>query len=243
MKPNSTAAAACTHREVSKPVSESKRQRAQRTRADESRRRRDSDEASNGTRAETDRRPLALEAVVPEHPGEAANARREVGDDARLRRAEVRRKGGAAVEPEPAKPEEDRAEHDVGRIVGLVGEAFSAVAPTLAEVDGNGKRRGTGRDVDRCASGEVKATHDEGPAVGVPRPARDRIVNDGRPDESKHDRWAEPCAFCDGTECNHGRDGREHQLEDAERDGGNARAANRWLFQYTLETEILCGGE
>ena len=135
MKPNSTAAAACTHAEVSKHVSESERQRAQRTRADESRRRRDSDEASNGTRAEADRRPLALEAVVPEHPGEATDARSEVGDDARLRRAEVRSERRAAVEPEPAEPEEDRAEHDVGRVVGLVRQALSAISAALAEVD------------------------------------------------------------------------------------------------------------
>ena len=203
MKPNSTAAAACTHTEVSKHVSESGRQRAQRTRADESRRRRDSDEASNGTRAEPDRRPLALEAVVPEHPSEAADARREVGDDARLRCAEVRCEGRAAVEAEPAEPEEDRAQHDIGRVVGLVRQALCAIPAALAEVDGDGECGGSGGDVDGSSTGKVEPAEDEGPAVGVPCPAGDGVVHDGRPDEDEDHYGAKLAPFGDGANGEH----------------------------------------
>ena len=132
MKPNSTAAAACTHTEVSKRVGESDRQQLGRTRADETGRGGDGDQAGDGARAEADSRPLALETVVPEHPGETTHARSQVGDDARLDGAEVRGEGGAAVEPEPPEPEEDRAEDDIGRVVGLVRETLGTVPATLA---------------------------------------------------------------------------------------------------------------
>jgi hypothetical protein len=69
--------------------------------ADEAARGRDRDEAGDGARAEADGGPLALEAPVPEHPRQPADARGEVGDDARLRGAEVGGKGRAAVEAEP----------------------------------------------------------------------------------------------------------------------------------------------
>ena len=42
--------------------------------------------------------------------------------------------------------------------MGLVSELLGSVTTTLSKVDGNRKRSGTGRDVDRGSTGEVEAT-------------------------------------------------------------------------------------
>ena len=62
--------------------------------------------------------------------------------------AEVGTESGAAVEPEPAEPEEDCAEDDVRDVVGLVGEALGSVAAALGEVEGDGEGSGSRGDVD-----------------------------------------------------------------------------------------------
>lgn len=164
--------------------------------------------------------------TYPEHPREATDRRSQVGDDARLHSAEVGRQSRSSVEAEPTEPEEDRAKHDVGRVVRLVRESLSAIAPTLAEVDGDSERRGTGGDVDGCATGEVKAAHDECPSIRIPRPASNGVVDECRPQEGEHNRGPETSALSDCAKCEYGGDGGEHQLEDTERDGGNTRAAN-----------------
>ena len=136
---------------------------------------RNRDKTRDGTRAETDCGPLALETVVPEHPGQTADAGSEVGDDASLGGTEVGAERGSAIEAEPSEPEEDRAENDVGRVVGLVRKALGTVATALAEVDGNRERGGTGADVHGRATGEVKTSQLVGPTVRVPSPACDRV--------------------------------------------------------------------
>lgn len=37
------------------------------------------------------------------------------------------------------------------------------------------------------------------------------------------------------------RDGREHKLEDAERDGRDACAPHGWFLQHALQAEVFCG--
>ena len=142
--------------------------------------------------------------TYPEHPSQAADGGSEVGHDARLHSTQVRRECGAAVESEPAEPEEHRAKHDVGRVVGLVREALSAVSTALTEVDGDCKRGGSGRDVDGSSTGEVEAAKDEGPAVGVPRPAGDGVVYDGRPDEDENHNRTKTTALSNSTDGEHG---------------------------------------
>jgi len=102
-------------------------------RPDEARGRSDSDEARDSARAESHGRELAFIAVVHQHPSESSDRRSEVGNDAGHGSAKRRRRIGATIETEPAKPEKDCAEDDVGDIVGL--EFFDAVAATLAEDD------------------------------------------------------------------------------------------------------------
>ena len=67
---------------------------------------------------------------------------------------------------------------------------------------------------------EVEPAHDEDPPVRVPRPARDRIVNDGGPDENEDEHRTESPALRDGADSENGRDGGKHELIDAEDDGG-----------------------
>lgn len=84
--------------------------------------------------------------------GESTKNAETYGDDHGVDGAEVGRTGRAAVESKPAKPEEDGAEDDVRDRVGLVGEPLGAVPPPLAEVESDGKRGRSRRDVDRGAA-------------------------------------------------------------------------------------------
>lgn len=148
----------------------------------------DSNQSSDGAGAETDDGPLLLKAVVEQDPGDAADGGGEVGDDAGHDGAHVSSKSRTAVEPEPADPEEDGAEDDVGDVVRPVGQARRlGVARPLADHDREGERRRARRDVHGRTSGEVEPAHHERPPVRVPRPVRDRVVHDGRPHEDEDD--------------------------------------------------------
>lgn len=149
---------------------------------------RDGHETRNSAGAETNHGPLLLQTVVEQDPGDAADGSSEVRDDASHDGAHVGGERRAAVEAEPADPQEDGAEDDVGDVVRAVRQAGGlGVAGSLADHDGEGERGGTGRDVHRSATGEVEASHLERPAVGVPGPVRDRVVHYGGPDEHKDD--------------------------------------------------------
>ena len=182
---------------------------------------------------------MKAQGAYPEHPSESTDGGREVGDDASLNGAEVGGEGRTAVETEPTEPQQDRAKNDVGCVVGLVRESLGAIASALTEVDGNRECGSARRDVDGRAAGEVEATHDERPTVRVPRPAGNRVVDYRRPNEGEDDGWPETSTFRNSTERDHWSDGREHELEDAEGNGWDTRAADGRLFEDTLETEVL----
>jgi hypothetical protein len=206
---------------------------------DKARRGGDRNETRDCTRAKSDNGPLLLQTVIPEHPGEPSDARSEVGDDARLGGTEVGRECRAAVEPEPAKPEEDCPKDDVGGVVGLVGEALGAIPGPLSEVDGDGKGGGSGRDMDGSSSGEIEASHDEAPAGGVPGPACDGVIDEGGPDKDKECNGTHAATLCETTEGEHGSDGSEHELVDAKNKGGDADAAHGGLVEDTFEGKVL----
>lgn len=167
--------------------------------SDETRAGSDGDETSNDTGAEADGRPLLLKTVVEETPGDTTNGSSNLGDDASHDTTEVSREGGTTVEAEPADPEEDCAEDNVGDVVGTVVELVGAVAATLSEHEGVGEGSGAGRDMDGSSSGEIETTHVEDPAGRVPRPARKRIVDDGGPDKHEDDARKHAAALSSGT--------------------------------------------
>lgn len=228
--------------ELSRKVANGTRNNAKRNSRrspNEPRRRRDRNKTRDRTGAEPNDGPLLLEPVVPNHPRQPAHARRKVSHNARLSRTQVRGKGRAAVEPEPAEPEEDCAEDDVGGVVGLVREALCSVAGALSEVDGNSQCGGSGGNVDGRAAGKVESAHDKAPAGGVPGPARDGIVDEGAPDKDEDCDGAETATLCETTEGEHGGDGGEHELVDAKDEGGDTGAAHRRLVEDALESKVL----
>lgn len=157
---------------------------------DESSGRSDGNETSDGTGAESDSGPLAVESVIHESPCDTTGGSCSVSDEAGHDSADVGSKSRATVESEPANPQEDRAEDDVSNVVRTVWESSSrAISRALAEHDGVCEGSSTRRDVDGCSASEVEATHEEGPAVGVPCPAGDGVVDYSRPDENENQTW------------------------------------------------------
>jgi hypothetical protein len=72
--------------------------------------------------------------------------------------------------------------------VGLVGESFSSVSPSFAEVERDSEGSGTGRNVNGGTTGKVESSETTSPSVGTPSPGGDGAVDDGQPDEDKdHD--------------------------------------------------------
>ena len=137
--------------------------------------------------------------MYPEHPCQSSHGSRKVRDDAGLGCSQVGAQGGATVEPKPAEPEEHSPEDDKGDVLWLVSEPRSAIPAAFAEENGDGESGCARRDVDGGATGEIKAAHDGRPAVGVPGPACDGVVDDGGPYEDEDEEGTESSAFSDGT--------------------------------------------
>lgn len=82
-----------------------------------------------------------------------------------------------------------------------VGETLGfGVAVSLAEHDAVGEGAGARGDVDGTAAGEVVGGEFEEPAVGVPGPVGDGVVDDGGPDEDEDDGGEHAAAISDGTD-------------------------------------------
>jgi hypothetical protein len=75
--------------------------------------------------------------------------------------------------------------------MGFVGQSFSSVSSSFAEVDGDSQSSRSGADVHGSSSGEVETTLLEYPTVGVPRPACNWVVDNRRPNKDKQEQWTE----------------------------------------------------
>lgn len=194
---------------------------------------------SNSSAAETNRAPLPLEAVIHQAPREATDAGRNVSDDASHHSAQVRSQGAASIKAEPPDPQEDRSEDDVCNVVRPVGEALDlGVTVALAQHDGVCQSRSARRDVDGRAAGEVEAAELEGPAVCIPRPVGNRVVDDRRPDEDKNKGRQHAAAVGDCADGKSWRDGGEHALVQAEQQVRDLGAADAGLAQDLHEAEV-----
>lgn len=144
----------------------------------EARRRSDGDQASDDTRAETHSRPLTIESVIEQGPCDSASSSSGVRHEARHDGADVSSERRATVEAEPAHPQEDRAEDDVRYVMGTVWQACGgAVSGALPEHHGVGESSSAGGDVNRGSAGEIESAEEEGPAVRVPCPTGDGVVD------------------------------------------------------------------
>lgn len=143
-------------------------------------------ETSNGTRAETNSAPLLLKTVIKENPSKTTSAGSKVGDNTGHGSTVVGGEGGATVEAEPANPQENSSENNVGDVVGAVRETLDlGVASALPEHESVGESGGTGADVDGGTTSKVETAHLEGPTLGVPGPEGNRVVDNGGPDEDE----------------------------------------------------------
>lgn len=183
---------------------------------DEPRGRSDADETCNDTRAESDKRKLALETPVHQHPGDTANCCCEVGNDNSLDCAEVGRECRTTVEAHPSCPEHDGANEHKGSVVRLVCEALSPVSPPLAEIQRDSESSGTTRDVDWCSTSKVETAHDERPASSIPCPAGNGAVDKRKPDKDEDENRSHPAPLSKCSDSNDDSDDGKHPLIDTE---------------------------
>jgi hypothetical protein len=168
-------------------------------------RRGDSDEARDGTGAETDRGPFLVEAVIKQHPSNTTHRSSDVSNNTSHDRAHVGRERRAAIEAEPSDPEEDRAKDDMSNIVRSVWEAMGvAIAGPLAQHEGVCKGCCARGDMDWSSACEVKSAHLVGPSCGVPSPAGNGVVDYRCPDEDEDAAGEHAASVCCSADCEGG---------------------------------------
>ena len=90
--------------------------------------------------------------------------------------------------------------------------------------------------MDGSTSSKVEAAKNEHPAICVPCPAGNGIIDDCGPDEDEDAAGEHAATFGSCTNCESGSDGCEHTLEDSEEEIGDFAAL---LCQNTLHTEVV----
>ena len=192
---------------------------------------------ADGSGAETNNRPLALKAVVHQHPGKATRASSEVGNDAGLDSTEVRAESAAAVESEPAEPDQNGTEVDESGVV-----RFAVVWLTntlaLAKHEGICQTCPAGSNVDGSTASIVKLRQVEKPSVRVPGPGGNWAVDDGSPAEGKDQTGQDATALKRTSDQDLDGDSAEEQLVKAEDDLGDVCVARRWRCRDIPETEV-----
>lgn len=98
------------------------------------------------------------------------------------------------------KPHQHSTEDDVGNIIRSI-RAIRLIPIPFPKIHRDRKRRGTRRHMHRNTPSKIQHPKFIGPPDLVPRPARDRIIDEGRPDEDKHEHGSGTAAFCDSAYC------------------------------------------
>lgn len=101
---------------------------------------------------------------------------------------------------EPAEPEHDGTNDDMGHVMRSEGESLGAIAASFAKEDGVDETSGTGEDFDGYAAGVVEYAPFERPPIGVPDPSDDRAVNEGDPAEKERHDGSDSTVFGSGTD-------------------------------------------
>jgi hypothetical protein len=196
---------------------------------DVSRSRRDPNQPSDRPRTEPYGRKLAFEPPVHQHPHQSTRRGRHLGDDEGHNSPQVARQPGPSVEPEPTEPEERGPEYDKERVMGLVSQPLRPVPSPLAQIERDGERGASGRDVDGGTSRVIETAHDEAPPLGVPGPTGDGAVDDGEPDEHEQADLGETTSFGESSAGEGDGDAGEHVLDCA-----GERASVRSEHQHSL---------
>lgn len=160
---------------------------------------RDGNETCDDTGAETDGRPLPLQSVIHDAPGDTTHGGSQVRDNGCHDSPQVGAQSRAGIEPEPTNPEEDGTNDDVCDVVRAVVELVGAMSATLAEHQRVCQCSRAGGNVDGSTTCEVKSTQFVHPAGRVPCPAGNWIVDNGGPNEAKDHARQHATAFRDCT--------------------------------------------
>jgi hypothetical protein len=126
----------------------------------------------------------------------------------------------------------------MGDVVRTIVELVGAVTSALAQHHGIGQSGGSGGDMHGGTTSKVETAHLIGPAVRVPGPACDGVVDDRSPDEHEDDAGQHATTFGDSTGGERNGDGREHTLVDGEQEVRNAARANRRLGEHVFEAKV-----
>jgi hypothetical protein len=70
----------------------------------------------------------------------------------------------------------------------------------------------TRSNMNRCTASEIKAAHLRRPAIGIPCPACDGIVDRSRPHEHEHYTRQHASALCNGADCESNSNASKHSL-------------------------------
>lgn len=170
--------------------------------------------------------------VVDQNPTENTKASSRVSVEGSQHRAHGSVERGTSVEAVPSEPDEDGADENKSGVVGPTVDLF-ALGQTLSKDERVGKSRPAGCDVNwtstlHCVSdgpmmkaqigtgtySEVKTGKVEQPSVGVPSPACNRAVHDGRPAEGKDHGRHDATTFKRSTDNKlYGTSAEEHLVE------------------------------
>ena len=197
---------------------------------DEAGRRRDRHQADHRADAGAQGRRLRPLHPVEEHPAEHRGGRGRVGRRERQRRRAGGRHRRAGVEAEPAEPEHAGAENherDVGRVVALVGE----MALPATQDHRSGQRREARRHVHHRPAGEVHHAPLVQDPVGMPRPVRQRRVDEQAEQDHEQQIGREPHPLGERARDQGRRDDRELELkhrEDQQRNRRRQRGVSRF---------------
>lgn len=181
------------------------------------------DEAGDGTRAPANHRPFPREPPIQDRPSRGGKHGGQVRVPAGLHGAQIGAEGRTAVEAQPSKPEEGRAQDDQTDVVGA--EVGHHLLLPSTEDQGVGEGGQARADLDGASASVVHDAVLEAPAVDVPGPAGDGAVDERGPEEQEDHHGEHAAAFGDGAGGDGGGGGAElHLVEGVEEFGDQGRA-------------------
>ena len=207
-------------------------------RLNEASRRRDAYKTRHSTGGGAQNAGFAARGPFDQRPDQSRSRCSDLGDQSGMGGQSVRRQRRAAVEAEPADPQQtgaDDRQHHIVRRVAFVGKA--ATRPQLERKHQSGD---AGTDMDHRAAGEI-----EHPGVSqeaaAPNPVRDGRINDQQPDRNEDHPGLKAHTFGHSSGDDRHRDDRKRHLEQNE---NGLRQARRLAVQrQTVEQQAVKAAE
>jgi len=112
------------------------------------------------------------------------------------------------------------------------------MSPPLPQHHRVRQRRRPRSNMHRRAPGKIQSPHLIRPPRGIPRPARNGIVNHRRPDEHEYHAGQHPPPLGDGAGGQRDGNGREHALVDGEEQIGDSVGSDGGVRKHVDEAEV-----